>query len=596
MLSALLLLVTQLPAGGTSVIATNSLLTVPVGGLERTNATSAIIGVTGQPFSKALRVTVRRNSTETNWTQLTIPNAVPVQKGDALLASFWLRGTAADGRDPGRIEFLFEKSTDPWTKSVSQVASAGKAWKQYLIPFSSSALYRPGEAMVSLRFAHGPQTVEVGGLSVIDYGKTRSFDQLQRFVISKNPLGLAKVQVDFKARRQTMMGLGGNFCQPRYGSSEPMDAVGDYNLKHLNVVHARVGFPMNSFNPQPGVFTDDGPAHASLLLLQQLSRRKIPLVSTVWEGPQWMLGGDREQSGRVLDPSRYKDCIEAIVRYLVLARDRYGVGVDYFSFNEPDYGVNFKFTPRTMIDFIAQAGPELKARGLKTKFLVADTANGTNTYDFARPILEDPTVRPYLGPLAFHCWDALGASDVSYRKIAELGKRFNKRVWCLEAGHDAGLWQAPNPWVSWDNGLRTALAYIRTLNLTEASLMDYWTYQDNYPLVDRSRRPYPVWRVMKQMEWVFAPGSTVVQTTTGSPDLKSIATVGPTKNRFSVLLANPIGSGTVRLSGLPKGARVLVQISDERRQLQTDHRDRVDSKGQISVNIPLRSVVSVVAG
>ena len=32
-------------------------------------------------------------------------------------------------------------------------------------------------------------------------------------------------------------------------------------------------------------------AHAALLQMQLLSRRHIPIIGTVWEGPQWMLGG-----------------------------------------------------------------------------------------------------------------------------------------------------------------------------------------------------------------------------------------------------------------------------------------------------------------
>ena len=30
-----------------------------------------------------------------------------------------------------------------------------------------------------------------------------------------------------------------------------------------------------------------------------------------------------------------------IAQFLVTARDKYGATVEYFSFNEPDYGVNF---------------------------------------------------------------------------------------------------------------------------------------------------------------------------------------------------------------------------------------------------------------
>jgi hypothetical protein len=176
--------------------------------------------------------------------------------------------------------------------------------------------------------------------------------------------------------------------------------------------------------------------------MQMMARRKIPITGSVWEGPQWMVGGTPEQGGKTLPRERYDDCIEAVAQFLVTARDKYNAPVDYFSFNEPDYGINFKFTPAQMAEFIRLAGPRFAALGLKTKFLTADTANGSNFVEYARPLLEDKTIAPYLGPLAFHSWDVLGATDEKYTGIAALGRQYNRPVWCTEAGHDAQLWQA----------------------------------------------------------------------------------------------------------------------------------------------------------
>jgi O-glycosyl hydrolase len=74
-----------------------------------------------------------------------------------------------------------------------------------------------------------------------------------------------------------------------------------------------------------------------------------------------MLPGTTEQGGRTLPRERYDDCIEAIAQFLVTARDKYGATVDYFSFNEPDYGINFKFTPAQM----ARIHPLGRARALQ---------------------------------------------------------------------------------------------------------------------------------------------------------------------------------------------------------------------------------------
>jgi hypothetical protein len=511
-----------------------------------------------------------------------------------MLASFWFRGVGK----PGRAEFLFERAQNPWTKSTTQPVAAGTSWRRVLIPFRSAEGYARGEAMASLRLAFGPQTVEIGGFTLTNYGKGQNLEALRNLAVAADPLGPVRVAVDVGTKRQTLLGLGGNFCQPRYGATEPMDVVGRYALENLRVAHARVGLPLNHWNPAPGVYRDDAQARASLLALREMARRKIPTVVSVWEGPGWMLGGQSEQSGRVLPPSRYAECIESIARYLVKARDEYGSTPEYFSFNEPDYGVNFKFAPAEMADFIRQAGPRFARLRLRTKFLVGDTANGSNFYDYARTLLEDRTVTRYLGPLAFHSWDALSASDVAYRRIADLGRRYRKPVWCLEAGHDAQLWQSGDPWGTWDNGIRTALAYVRTLNLTEAALMDYWTYQDNYPLVDkRGPRPYPVFHVMRQMEDVAAKGATVVAARTTRDDLQILATVGPKVKRFGVLLVNPAGAGQVTLTGLPAQAPVRIVVSDVKGQGRSDRMARrTDARGQVTVSIPMRSVVSVLGG
>jgi hypothetical protein len=287
------------------------------------------------------------------------------------------------------------------------------------------------------------------------------------------------------------------------------------------------------------VYRDEAQARAALLQMQEMARRRIPIIGSVWEGPLWMLPGTPEQ-GRTLPPERYADCIEAVARFLVTARDKYDAPVDYFSFNEPDYGGNFKFTPAEMAAFIRQAGPRFRELGLRTKFLVGDTANGSNFPSYARPLLEDRSIAPYLGPLAFHSWDALGVPDARYREIAAMGRRYDKPVWCTEVGHDAQLWQQPNPWESWEHALRTALAYEKTLRLSGASVMHYWTYQDNYPLVNKEgTRPFAVFSVMQQMEDALPAGAKIAAATSDREDLRALAAAGPRPGQFSLLLVNP---------------------------------------------------------
>jgi hypothetical protein len=433
------------PGNAKPVVSAEALLTTPISGLDRTRSTSQIVPVTGQSFRQALRVTIGENAPDTNATQLSLVNSAPLEKGDALFATFFVRGSSASGNASARLEFLFEKASAPWTKSVTRsvAASGGNVWKRVLVPFTAVESYRAGEAMVSLRLAFRPQTLEVADLNVLNYGKTKSAEELTALAAAMNPLGDVTAEVRVREARQTMRGFGGNFAQPRYGATVAMDAIGQWNLDNLRVVHARIGMPLNFWTPQRGVYREDAQAKAALQQMQMMAQRKIPISVAVWEGPEWMLGGPAEKT-RTLPRERYEECIEAIAQFLVTARDKYGAHADYFSFNEPDLGINFKFTSAQMADFIRLAGPRFADLGLKTKFLTADTANGSNLANYARPLLSDKTVTPFLGPLAFHSWDALSAPDAKYTEIAALGQQYNKPVWCTEAGHDAQLWRQSN--------------------------------------------------------------------------------------------------------------------------------------------------------
>ena len=587
-----------LPTGGAQVLAPDALLSTPVGGLERAKATSQIVPAQRQPFARGLRVVIGASTSETNATQLTMLNAAAVEKGDVLLAAFSVRGTAADGKAPAQLEFLFERASDPWTKSVSTGVSAlpGNVWKRVLVPFASSEAYAPGQVMASLRFALGPQTIEVGGLSLQNFGKKRSLDELIALAATSTPLGAVRAQVIFRQAKQTMRGFGGNFAQPRYGATEALDAVGRFNLERLAPTHARLGLPLNFWAPERGVYKDEAQAHATFEQMQLMAARRIPITLSVWEGPTWMLPGQSE-TGRPLPRENYAACVEAIAQFLVTARDKYKVQADYFSFNEPDYGVNFKFTSSEMADFIRLAGPRFQALGLKTRFLVADTANGSNFADYARPLLEDKQIAPFLGPLAFHSWDVMSAPDAKYLQIAALAQQYNKPVWCTEAGHDAQLWRAPNPWAGWDNALQTALAYERTLRLSGAEQMDYWTYQNNYPLLSADgAKPFPVWHVMQQMQSALPPGALVATASAGPSELRILPARGPGAGQFSLLLINPIGAGTATLQGLPPGATLSIEASTSETSLRVSRPQlKVSRAGSVSIFLPARSVVTVLS-
>lgn len=581
---------------GTPVLAPDAHLAASVGGA------SEVVAVTGQTFTRARRVVIAQPTKETNAIQLTLATTAPVAAGDTLVAEMYLRGTAASG-SPGRAIVMFERSQNPWTKSVTQGVEAGKSndWRRVLVPFTAAEAYQSGEAMLSLRLALGPQTIEVGSLTLTNYGKVSNRDGLLDVVAEATPLGTATVAVNLRQTRQTIVGIGGNFCKGRFGQTEPNDAVGRFTLENLNVAHARVGIPLEKWAPNPdGKFVDDGPSHGTLLLMQQMARKNIPLVASIWEAPDWMVVDPKRGSGKQIRPEHWRDCIEAIAQFLVTARDKYNAPVQYISFNEADGGYNIKFTSSEIADFMKRAIPRFEQLGLKTKWLVGDTSNGGALVAYATPLLEDRDLEPYLGPISFHAWDALGATDTSYIAIAQLAKRFNRPVWCLEMGYDAQLWQAKPPvWDTWDNALKLSQAYYKALRHAESSVVDYWEYQADYPLVGGKNgdEPFPAFFAVKQFATAFPPGAQVVQAQATGESLSVLAAKDNKAKTFSVLLLNAGGAGQVTFSGLPKGKTVSLLQSDSKAQLRkVPGAFTVGSDGTVTIPVATRSLTTLSGG
>ncbi len=186
---------------------------------------------------------------------------------------------------------------------------------------------------------------------------------------------------------------------------------------------------------------------------------------------------------------------------------------------------------------------------------------------------------------------------MSYRAIAVLGRRYHKAIWCLEAGHNSSLWElSGNPWMTWENALLTARVYERTVRLSGAVLMDYWTYQDNYPLVDKNTgQPYPVFHVVRQMQPVFAPGAQIVVPSLSSKGIRVLGSIQPSSQSVAILLVNPDDEGTVTLHGLPPMGRCEVTISDRAAQERALPEEQASADGDMRVAVPARSVVTVVS-
>ena len=572
---------------------------LPAGALEKVKlekAPTEIIAIAGQSFARALRVRVPTTTGDSNLIQITVPNVAPVKKGDVLLATFAARGIAATGN--AQVMLLFERNTDPWTKSVTRGVALPDAtvWRRVAIPFVAQEDYAPDQAMTSLRLAFGAQTVDIADLQVRDYGSAVSLEQMRDVAAQMAPLGALDVTIDAAHKRQIMRGLGGNYTGGgREGWGTPNDSVAQYTRAHLHPVHARLGLSLKLWQPEAnGAFVADGKTGEVLKMAGEFAAQKVPLTVSIWEAPDWMTA---QQDGyKIIPETQWDAAINAIATFLERAQKERGASIENVSFNEPDYGVDIYWTPARIGAFIKRAVPEFARRGLKTKWLAGDTANGAHLVAFVRPQLEDAELRPLLGPVAFHGWDALSASDATYRKIADLAAQYNREVWCLEAGADAQAYKlTPSVWPTWNYALEVAQAYAKTLGPARSQLVDYWTYRDDFPLVDKENKPYPVFSVLQQFAQAFGPNTQIVESSAPSADIGVLAGVQADGTTVAMLI-NPVGAGQITLRGLKPNVAVAATLSEEKNQaIKLPQQMRTDSHGAITLALPARSMMVVTA-
>jgi GH35 family endo-1,4-beta-xylanase len=127
----------------------------------------------GQDFSQKVHIQI--NSTGNNaWDSgYGIRNVHPLNQGSACLAVIWLRSEAPDGKVT-----LFVENSSTFTKDVSLNLDLSEDWVQYLVPFEASETYPSDGLTIGLHLAWKAQTIEIGGLAMLNYGFSVVVDDL----------------------------------------------------------------------------------------------------------------------------------------------------------------------------------------------------------------------------------------------------------------------------------------------------------------------------------------------------------------------------------------------------------------------------------
>ncbi|MBC8138728.1 MAG: hypothetical protein H8F28_22845 [Fibrella sp.] len=414
-------------------------------------------------------------------------------------------------------------------------------------------------------------------------GETVSAELIER-ELSQEPTRTVRVLADRKATRQVITAFGGNFAIARFGDRDAYDSVGAHVLKNMPVGHARIGIPLKTFIKASGDNYDAG--HTSVKdvfrLMETFRDLKIPLVASIWDVPDHCVTNPEATTGRRIAPDKRDKVIAAIAEWLRLGRERHGLTVPYISFNGADSGENILLPPEEARYFITRGGAAIQKLGFPTKWLLGDTSNGESLVPYVTAIMSDKSVVPYLGPVSFHAWDSLTASDDSYRLIAKAARLYRHPVWCLETGYDAQLGKSDPPiWNTWDHAFKLAQSYARCLTLAEASVMDYWQYQNDFPIADAdTEEPFPAFHMLRLYAQTFPAETQIVSAKVMGDCIYAVVGVEPEAGQLRVLLLNTGGPANVVVSGgQPRAAYLRVDLDRTRAETRQVSHDSPIAEG-----------------
>ncbi len=179
----------RIPSGGESLLPEGfTLSTDGFGNWGAADAAATVVPVEGVPFKNALRVSVPTASELRYGVQLSVPTRGDVTEGDTLFMVLWVRGEAADGgalavharlqQNGGEANGGGYAEILPLNASTAGSLSDPSGWTQHLQSVKSPLTQPDGTHSVSIHLGGKAQTLELGGLQLLNYGPDRDRQSL----------------------------------------------------------------------------------------------------------------------------------------------------------------------------------------------------------------------------------------------------------------------------------------------------------------------------------------------------------------------------------------------------------------------------------
>jgi hypothetical protein len=262
----------------------------------------------------------------------------------------------------------------------------------------------------------------------------------------------------------------------------------------------------------------------------------------------------------------WPELFENITSFLLVAKTEYGAEADLFSFNEPDYGVDVRFSPEAHRDFIKELGQHFATAGLRTKLLLADVTNPSVPVSYAYPTAEDPAALEQVGAVSVHswAWSDYDAWEQGMRAWSDLAAQLNKPFLVTEVGADAGAWHFPWVFETFQYALGDLRNYLALLRSGQPLAALQWEYTCDYGLVDVQATGTvltPRFHFVKHFSELTPSGAEHVRVTANRDELlcAGFRTSGRRRSSYMIHIGN-LGPGRhVTIRGLPR-AMSLMQV------------------------------------
>jgi hypothetical protein len=413
----------------------------------------------------------------------------------------------------------------------------------------------------------------------------------------------ATLSIDATRPAGSFIGFGGNYC---FALNSP---VAMETLKRLDVGYGRIEMKLAEWEPTndndspdktdverlSAHDTDTSDIRRSMLIGQELNRRGIPFVISIWRLPEWMT---RTEEKHHIQADEWPEVLEGIGSYLLYAKQKYGLEPVAFSFNEPDMGVNVLVPPEEHAEYLKRVGAHLESLGLKTKVYLGDNGSPRNP-DYIDLAMADPQAMRYAGAVSFHSW--FGAEPDVYRQWRAKADALQLPLHVVEAGWDA-MWQNVAIWLhTYHYALRELRLYQELLTYARPQATMQWELTSDYSvldIIDDGKGGYRVepthrFHFLRHFFNLSPKNSLHVPATSDRDSLMITALHRPESKDLAIHIANLGASRSATISGIPAGIESLRVITTGETEKFRAQRAAPVRKGQAVVELPSRSMVTL---